>query len=248
MQHFWLDFVTLFDDPAIPPHDPPRVFLVPDAELPRYQPWALALMDAQLVAAIKLLDIELPDLAARLYSYILPLVWISLKALRSQPTFLLGVNGMQGSGKTTLGLVLAKIYAHLRISYEMISLDNFYLPFKDREDLPKKYYWFRGPPGSHSVDLLQDLFRNWRSQQHDKLQIPKFDKSKKQAQGDRCGLQQIDGRAKVLHFPLTPRFTSSRDGCSPTRNSTRTSSSANSSTANSCSSTTPSSTSKLTSR
>jgi pantothenate kinase-related protein Tda10 len=36
---------------------------------------------------------------------------------------------------------------------ESISLDDFYLPFADRLKLPE-IYKYRGPPGTHSVDLM----------------------------------------------------------------------------------------------
>lgn len=50
-------------------------------------------------------------------------------------------------GKSTVGETLKSIYPNM----ETISLDDFYLPYKDRLNLDQKYYPYRGPPGTHDV-------------------------------------------------------------------------------------------------
>jgi D-glycerate 3-kinase len=88
---------------------------------------------------------------------------------------------MQGCGKTTIAMTLAWIYEEIDVLYDSFSLDNFYLTFQEREvKLSKKYYWFRGPPGSHSVELISKFLSDWKSCSFDELSIPLFDKSLKQ--------------------------------------------------------------------
>lgn len=104
-------------------------------------------------------------------------------ALRSevQPGCLLvGVNGSQGSGKSTLCEYLREsltyTYGKRCIS---LSLDDFYRTAKEREQLARDVHPLlrtRGVPGTHDIDLLNDTLASLRAQDGSVL-VPRFDKS-----------------------------------------------------------------------
>ena len=109
---------------------------------------------------------------------------------------------MQGSGKTTLGNILAWIFSKLDISFDSQSIDDYYLPFHERQKLDKQQYWFRGPPGTHSVDEILNFFQQWKSPDDQSLylEVPVFDKSLHSGQGDRTMVRRIDKSTRVILF------------------------------------------------
>jgi D-glycerate 3-kinase len=73
-------------------------------------------------------------------------------------SFVVGLNGAQGSGKTTLafliGLALGKFWGKKAV---ILSLDDFYLPKRARQDLARSVHPLcatRGVPGTHDCPLL----------------------------------------------------------------------------------------------
>ncbi len=76
----------------------------------------------------------------------------------SQPGLLVGINGAQGSGKTTLarvlGLLLQENYKKAVVT---LSLDDFYLTRAERRILAEQVHPLlgtRGVPGTHDVSLM----------------------------------------------------------------------------------------------
>jgi len=101
-------------------------------------------------------------------------------------TLIVGLQGGQGTGKTTIVEVIKK---NLRgYNVHSFSIDDFYTSYQDRQKLAKKYkdnpfYQIaRGMPGTHRVDYLLKTLQKIR--QGKPFQIPVFDKSLRQAQGD----------------------------------------------------------------
>ncbi|MEM1425034.1 MAG: glycerate kinase [Cyanobacteria bacterium P01_H01_bin.130] len=97
-----------------------------------------------------------------------------------------GLLGVQGTGKTTLGIVMGILLEALGRSLLNLSIDDFYLTYGDRQALRQqdpRLIW-RGPPGTHDVPLaLQTLDALLQNQ--DSVPIPRFDKSLHGGQGDR---------------------------------------------------------------
>ncbi|WP_315853285.1 kinase [Alteromonas oceanisediminis] len=91
----------------------------------------------------------------------------------------MGVNGSQGSGKSTLCAFL-KFYSEQQLSLHCVvmSLDDFYLSAAQRDALAKKVHPLfktRGVPGTHDVSLLEYTLRSLTEETH--VAIPQFDKA-----------------------------------------------------------------------
>ena len=97
-----------------------------------------------------------------------------------------GILGSQGTGKTTLAIVLSRILAEFGLSVCQLSIDDLYKTYGDRQRLQQqdpRLRW-RGPPGTHDVDLGLEVLRLLR--QGESANLPRFDKSAQGGAGDRC--------------------------------------------------------------
>ncbi|MEG3907891.1 glycerate kinase [Microcoleus sp. w2-18bC1] len=131
-----------------------------------------------------------------------------------------GILGVQGTGKTTLCQVLRLILGKLGYSTVSLSLDDLYKTYADRQQLQKadpRLIW-RGPPGTHDIDLAIAVLDKLRaSQTHNlaavdnpkldalqpdlinkNIEIPRFDKSAYGGAGDRSQPEIISGADIVL--------------------------------------------------
>ncbi|MEG4207583.1 glycerate kinase [Microcoleus sp. Pol7_A1] len=132
-----------------------------------------------------------------------------------------GILGGQGTGKTTLCQVLRLILGKLGYSTVSLSLDDLYKTYADRQKLQKadpRLIW-RGPPGTHDIDLGIAVLDNLRrfptpdlaavdNPKSDALkpdiiknidiEIPRFDKSACGGAGDRSQPEIISGADIVL--------------------------------------------------
>jgi D-glycerate 3-kinase len=117
-----------------------------------------------------------------------------------QQCLIQGFLGGQGTGKTTLTKGLTLILKE--IGYEAVSwsIDDLYLPYKDRVALrnfdPRIVR--RGPPGTHDVQLGIDVLEQFRSNQFP-IELPRFDKSMQGGEGDRT-LPEIIEQADIVLF------------------------------------------------
>lgn len=134
-------------------------------------------------------------------------------------TLIQGILGGQGTGKTTLAKILKLILGKLGYSTIAISLDDLYKTYADRQQLQKqepRLIW-RGPPGTHDIDLGIEVLDKLRSSQTGesasvensqsslikdgkikKIEIPRFDKSAWGGAGDRTNPEIIAGADIVL--------------------------------------------------
>lgn len=102
-------------------------------------------------------------------------------------TYLLGIHGAQGTGKTTLADILSH---HLRDTQQRsvacVSIDDFYLTRQQRQDLAASVHPLlatRGPPGTHDIDLALQTIQTVRMlAAGESARLPRFDK----AIDDRC--------------------------------------------------------------
>lgn len=95
-------------------------------------------------------------------------------------SLLVGVNGCQGSGKSTLCALLETLLSHQhQLSTVTLSIDDFYLTKTERQSLAEAIHPLfitRGVPGTHDTALLQEVI-NGLQQDHANFLIPRFNKA-----------------------------------------------------------------------
>ena len=126
---------------------------------------------------------------------------LAAKKQRSQ-TYIQGILGGQGTGKTTLCIILKLILDYLGFSVASLSIDDLYLTYTEREELKlqdPRLIW-RGPPGTHDIGLgLQTIEQCLQSDGNTKILMPRFDKSAYKGLGDRTNPEAID-KPDILLF------------------------------------------------
>ncbi|MCP8897933.1 phosphoribulokinase [Gilvimarinus xylanilyticus] len=123
---------------------------------------------------------------------------------RSDSAYLVGVNGAQGTGKSTAASILKRL---LETGYGLkvcaLSIDDLYLSRAERNRLAREVHPLlatRGVPGTHNLPLALDTFSQLNAATPGlKTAIPRFDKSQDdcvpEAQWD-----GISGRPDVIIF------------------------------------------------
>jgi D-glycerate 3-kinase len=97
---------------------------------------------------------------------------------RGSRPLLVGVNGAQGTGKTTLCSVLELLLGEQGVRAVTLSLDDFYLPREERRKLAQRVHPLlrtRGVPGTHEPGLLEDVIDELLA--GSSCTAPRFDKS-----------------------------------------------------------------------
>ena len=114
----------------------------------------------------------------------------SAKQRFQQRPLVVGVCGPQACGKTTACIELCE-----RLGDAVhLSLDDFYLPFEELEELYKQtgfdpLYRFRGNAGSHNTTLLQQVLQTLKAG-HEAI-VPVFDKTLRNGYGDVSGSRTV---------------------------------------------------------
>jgi len=116
-------------------------------------------------------------------AHYLPLAtWVVQQRVANQ-TLLIGINGAQGAGKSTLAAFLRlalKSAAGWRVA--VLSIDDFYLTKQERMRLALRVHPLlvtRGAPGTHDLRLLSACIEDLKILSADtKIHIPFFDKAK----------------------------------------------------------------------
>lgn len=134
---------------------------------------------------------DLPeDFSALVASYFLPLAKKLTEMV--QEVKVLGVNGAQGTGKSTLSALLSILLEKAGIKTVVLSLDDFYLTKSERLSLAESIHPLlavRGVPGTHDIPLaLQTIQQLIELDADSSLPIPRFDK----AVDDRCKPETFD--------------------------------------------------------
>lgn len=108
----------------------------------------------------------------------------------TEKAFIFGINGTQGSGKSTMADYLCELVkAQLGLTAVALSLDDFYLTHQQRQQLAARVHPLlatRGVPGTHDVPLAIRTL-DQLSSGHGELQLPRFDK----LNDDRVACQQL---------------------------------------------------------
>lgn len=115
--------------------------------------------------------------------YLMPLAdKIAGLRLHNNGAVMVGVQGGQGTGKSTLALFTSLVLqTHHNLRTVCLSLDDFYLTKKEREQLADEVHPLlktRGVPGTHDIELACQTIAQLSSMKDDDVVlIPRFDKA-----------------------------------------------------------------------
>lgn len=114
--------------------------------------------------------------------HLLPYVERLLPDIRASRLRVLGINGAQGSGKSTYAaLIQWHLCSQFGLNVVQLSLDDFYLPRVDRRQLSHQLhplFLTRGVPGTHDVALAKaTLSALLALQKGEEMAVPRFDKA-----------------------------------------------------------------------
>ena len=105
--------------------------------------------------------------------------WLGPRVVSNKP-HILGIQGSQGSGKSTCAHFLRLILEEeLKLRVAVVSLDDFYLIKSERIELAKQIHPLlrtRGVPGTHDTELIQNTFSAIKN--GEPALVPVFDKAK----------------------------------------------------------------------
>lgn len=136
------------------------------------------------------------DLASQLADIYVPLASnLAVLAKQRQGPLIVGINGAQGSGKSTLCRLLETILMEgFSLKAASVSIDDFYYTRAERKKLAEQVHPLlatRGVPGTHDVGLGLALLDKLAAQEADRqVAIPVFDKA-------------IDDRTPIDEWPCT---------------------------------------------
>ncbi|WP_198507405.1 hypothetical protein [Mariprofundus ferrinatatus] len=109
--------------------------------------------------------------------HLLPLAdWIASR--KQEKSLVIGINGAQGSGKSTIAGILSIILRESGYRVAVLSIDDLYLTHLERQKLSESVHPLfktRGVPGTHDVDLgieTINRLKSWKGE----VAIPRFDK------------------------------------------------------------------------
>ena len=115
----------------------------------------------------------------------------------SSKPIVLGITGLQGSGKSTWASKIVDVLTSEHQLYSItVSLDDFYKTHDglvtQRDQEPKNgLYRVRGQPGTHDEQLAAKFFKELDAYSGDgELKIPSFDKSQFNGEGDRAPVSE----------------------------------------------------------
>ena len=103
-------------------------------------------------------------------------------------TLVVGINGCQGSGKTTLADYLCTGLQERGLRTIAISIDDFYLTRQQRHDLANEVHPLlstRGVPGTHDLELAIETLNNL-AMNSGEVRVPRFNK----AQDERLPIEE----------------------------------------------------------
>lgn len=134
-----------------------------------------------------------------IFSWLLQLVHLHPKNRRPM---VIGLNGPQGCGKSTLTAALVQLFSQENLSAITLSIDDFYFTRKEQIQLAQHfpsnpYLQQRGYPGTHDIPLGKLTLEKLKNRVYP-VHIPRYDKSLYEGQGDRLP----ESLWNVIHDPL----------------------------------------------
>ena len=125
-----------------------------------------------------------------------------------RPPFFIGLNGVQGAGKTVLVSILQETLENPphNLPTVVFSLDDLYLTHEDQEKLAEAHpdnplLQHRGQPSTHDIPLARSVFRSLKQKRQ--TAIPEYDKARFDGQGERVA----DHEWKVVNKDPAVRYT-----------------------------------------
>lgn len=115
-------------------------------------------------------------------------------------TVVIGICGAQGSGKTTIAAVTARMLAERGLRCALLSLDDLYLSHAARMELARLVHPLlatRGPPGTHHPALGIEVLT--RLGETGKVALPRFDKAADTPR-DRTAWPRVQAPVDVVLF------------------------------------------------
>ncbi|CAK9068457.1 D-glycerate 3-kinase [Durusdinium trenchii] len=146
------------------------------------------------------------EMAKRIYHLYLPwYFWmrhqmIEIRSARSREgpsAVVFGISAPQGFGKTTANESLSLLFHADGLSFQAISIDDFYLPASWQEEVAQVYsenelLELRGNPGTHDVHLGEETLKALKRVEQGEVCIPRFDKSALNGKGDQLPRNRWD--------------------------------------------------------
>lgn len=127
-----------------------------------------------------------------------PLLQRLVALTRSAGRPLIALNGPVGAGKSSLVRALHALAPAAGLRLAVASIDDAYLPWAERrrQMAGNPFGVTRVPPGSHDAALLVERLAAWK--RGGPLRLPRFDKTLRDGEGDRCADQHLQADALVL--------------------------------------------------
>ena len=131
---------------------------------------------------LKAAEIGIDSLSSAYFSNILlPLTLYFSSIIKNKKTIILGFSGGQGSGKSSMTILLNHILnKYTSIKSLTLSIDDFYLSISERNVLAKNIHPMcktRGVPGTHNIDkLIQTISLLTKNKNNKEVLLPAFSK------------------------------------------------------------------------
>src|SRR6478735_11553582 len=103
---------------------------------------------------------------------------LATRVRQSDSLVVIGLCGAQGSGKSTAAAVLCELLGRQELPALAVSIDDFYLPHAERQELAHRVHPLlatRGVPGTHDVELAQAVIESLADA--GETAVPAFDKA-----------------------------------------------------------------------
>lgn len=157
------------------------------------------------------LHARVPD-PRRVDDYYAPLgIWCASRITARGPSpgraWVLGLQGPQGCGKSTLAAALVDALGDVGVRGVTVSIDDFYLTYEEQRALAARhagnpYLLYRGYPGTHDVALgLRTIEALAALRADETTLVPVYDKSAHLGRGDRAppsSWRRVTGPVEVL--------------------------------------------------
>ena len=158
-----------------------------DLEAEAVGPW----LDQQLQVLATATTVEalaaIPHHPSVFWGLWVPMVHLMGRLQRTTPRPRIGLAGVPGTGKTTLGQAMVVLGQAYGFSPIVASIDDYYLPLPSRAAAmaANPFAIDRGPPGSHDLGWLNCSLDDFAAA--GQCRIPRFDKGLADGRGDRSG-------------------------------------------------------------